>query len=588
LFGEIQIEGAVYEQKISYIKETNAIRLFLNDITERKKAVEEMHAINEHLEKTMSWAKEMALQAEFASGAKSEFLANMSHELRTPMNGVLGMIQLMMDTDLSPEQKDFAETIQISAQSLLTIINDILDFSKIEAGKMIIEPVEFDLRRQVEEIAGLLVEKAEKKGIDFLAWYEPDVPQYLIGDGGRIGQIITNLAGNAIKFTETGHVLIRVEASHADDKATMKILIEDTGIGIPQKKLDHIFDKFSQADQSTTRKFGGTGLGLAISKQLGELMGGEVVVSSVTGKGSVFAFELILPFSKKHFSNKKSHFSNLKLHSCIRKGLGRNFLHAALDSWRIPYLDYDSIESLAGKHKKGDSQQVLIADLAIDGMAQFITNLAHSSPQLNLVLLTSIGERKTNQKIAEATNATLLTSPLRLSQLENALTSFAREDLISDEFDGTPEKSAIEPQMVYEDVCVLLTDDNVINQKVASKMLKKFGCKVHVASNGSEAVQMVKRGDYNMVLMDCQMPVMDGFAATHAIRNLSSNVKDIPIIAMTANAMQGDREKCLEAGMDDYISKPVDIKTIEKALVFWAKKRSNSEALSVKQENSAA
>jgi PAS domain S-box-containing protein len=454
VYGDIALQRRYYEDHYNPIWGQDAsvigLTVFLIDITERKRAEQELQQTNQDLEIAVEQAKELATQARKANAAKSEFLANMSHEIRTPLNGVIGMIGLLQDMDLNAEQHECVKIAHISGEMLLSLINDILDFSKIEARKLELETLDFDLPSMLKGTVDLLAIGAHEKGLELVCTLEPEVPSLLRGDPGRLRQILVNLGGNAVKFTEDGEIVIHVSLESEDKRnATLRFEVSDTGIGIPANQQNTLFTPFTQIDGSTTRKYGGSGLGLAISKQLAELMSGKIGLKSETGKGSTFWFTAV--FEKQPV------------------GSG------------------------------------------------------------------SVIERK-----------------------------------------GAVERFATEPTFSEDDkrkIRILLVEDNPINQKVAQAMLKKMGLRADVVANGQEAINALQTIPYNLVLMDCQMPIMDGFEATRCIRqqeSMASNPR-IPIIAMTAATMQGDQEKCIQAGMSDFIAKPVQKIELEKTLARWLK-----------------
>jgi signal transduction histidine kinase/CheY-like chemotaxis protein len=451
-------------------------RAVISNIAERKLWEEKLQQTNLQLKTAIFQANELAEKARKADSAKSEFLANMSHEIRTPLNGIIGMAGLLVETNLNPEQREYAQIARVSGETLLTIVNDILDFSKIEARKLKLEMLDFDLSSALEETVDMLAISARLKGLQLVCRIDPEVPLFLRGDMGRLRQILINLGGNAVKFTSNGEIIIHVSLERdAERDATIRFSVSDTGIGIPADHWKHLFTPFTQLDSSITRKFGGTGLGLAISKQLAELMGGNIGVESVEGKGSTFWFTAV--FEKQ------------------------------------PTMPKPSLEM----------------PLEVNNMKE-----AKTGP------IAWLGERSAKSAVFDFDMAKPAAGRFR----------------------------------------ILLAEDNPTNQKVAQAILRKMGCQADVVANGQEAVNALRAIPYDLVLMDCQMPEMDGFEATRHIRSDNSRVLNpaIPIIALTAYTMQGDRERCLQSGMDDFIAKPVQPRELAEKISRWLEKVSAVEA----------
>ena len=574
---------------------TDRVAAIVRDITERKKteqalqeakreaetANRELLAVNEQLEQAIADANRMASEAEIANVAKSQFLANMSHEIRTPLNGVIGMTTLLLDTNLDPEQREYAKTTRTSADALLTLIDDILDFSKIEAGKLELDSVDFDIRVTVENLVDTLAVKAGEKGLEFVCWVAPELPSLLRGDPGRLRQILLNLAGNAIKFTEEGEVFIQVGIEEeTDTQVRARFSVSDTGIGIPGDRVSSLFQPFTQVDASTTRKYGGTGLGLAISRQLVEAMNGRIRLESAEDKGSTFWFTVNLekqPEGREAGIVVPEDIRGQRILVVDDNATNRKVFTGYLRSWGCGYEEAVDGKQAIEKLREAASQKrpfgIAILDMQMPEMdGETLGRAIKGDPGLAstiLVLLTSAGQRGDAARLRKIGFGAYLTKPVKRSQLYDAMATAAGAKSAGV---TVPDPSLITRHTLAEDhkrrFRILVAEDNIVNQKVALGMLGKLGYRADVVSNGKEAVEALERKPYDLVFMDIQMPELDGFEATQAVRDPQSRVRNprIPIIAMTAHAMKGDRERCLAEGMDDYVSKPIQLKELADAI----------------------
>ena len=557
--------------------EVIGIQTIFWDITEQRLAENALLAEREELRIAKDAADKAKDAADQANRSKSDFLANMSHEIRTPMNAIIGMTDLLLETQLTQTQQEYLSMVQDSGEALLTLINDILDFSKIEAGKFELENSTFDIRDSLGDTMKGLGFRAHDKGLELAIRVDQKIPRHVRGDVGRIRQIVVNLVGNAIKFTDKGEVVLHIEAKEVlDDHVILKFSVIDTGIGIEKEHCSRVFKEFEQADASTTRRFGGTGLGLAISSRLLELMGGRIWVESEIGKGSNFQFELPLAIdhSQPNSQMVQTHVNiqGVRVLVVDDNATNRRILKDMLSNWGMQPTTSSggkaAIQALFDAAEEDDSFQLIISDVNMpnmNGVSMAKEILEKSLIESGSIIMLSSGLRSTDTKDLNALGISqLLLKPAKQSEIYDAIVSSLSASGMAVLAPALP---AITNLATTSELQVLLAEDNIVNQKLAIGILQKLGHRVTVAGDGKEALDILQDKEFDLVLMDVQMPEMDGLAATREIRRRESGTSNhVSVVAMTAHAMKGDRENCLDAGMDDYLSKPIRLKEMANKL----------------------
>lgn len=590
-------EGGEFEVRywapinIPFFDDQHKVSLIIHsasDVTDLHNRTDERELAIQQLQKEKRKSDDLAEKAMVANRAKSAFLATMSHEIRTPLNGVIGMTDLLLDMELSNEQRDYIETIRYSSDLLLNIINDILDFSKIESGNFELDPIDFDLRDLIENILDMIALRAHPKGLAIGAFIHEQVPTWVTGDGLRIGQVLKNILDNASKFTEKGEITLDVDLIESDeDILILQFEVKDTGIGISEETAAQLFQPFVQGDASVTRKYGGTGLGLVICKRLVELMGGTVNMSSILGQGSQFTFTVRLTKPKNLPPKLEGAFSEdiqqQRVLIVDDNNINRKILETQLRSWGMSCAVVDNaadaIDMLRESMETDKPFTLALLDYLMPMMNGIeLAKKIKGDPELkniHLIMLTSIGMPVSTHELSDIGIEHCLTKPVRQSKLYNLLLSCFHEipELnLPPEFNSwIPDK---EPQQ-ESSLKILVVEDYPMNQKVILQILKRLGYNADVVNNGKESMTAYRLKSYDLIFMDCQMPEMDGYTATREIRKIeaANGNAHVPIIAMTANALKGDKEKCLESGMDDYISKPIKLKEVGDMITRWSSRR---------------